>query len=198
MPRLAAATPDRASPPPLASTPRIRIVPADGVAALAEHLRAIAQSVFTAPPWSEDPGRARTTTERLLSDAAQPGFMLAVAEHGPHITGFAYGCPGRGLAWYASHPDATGTTEPFELRELAVLSHARGHGTGAALHDAVMTTAEGRPCWLTTDAHALPAVALYRSRGWQTMHLLPAIRRHSPGLLMRKPARPPPVPGSAR
>ncbi|WP_333766910.1 GNAT family N-acetyltransferase [Streptomyces sp. IBSBF 2435] len=63
---------------------------------------------------------------------------------------------------------------PFELRELAVAPHLSGRGVGAALHDALTAATPPGPRWLITHPYGAPALALYRSRGWQTTRNLPA------------------------
>lgn len=61
----------------------------------------------------------------------------------------------------------------FEFVELAVLTDARGHGTGGALHDALLAGLSHERALLGTssDPHD-PAVRLYRSRGWDHLGLL--------------------------
>ncbi|MEV6736369.1 GNAT family N-acetyltransferase [Streptomyces sp. NPDC051104] len=108
---------------------------------------------------------------RLAQDAQHPGFTLVLADTQGRPAGFAYGRPACHLAALADRPPANGS-QPLELRELAVVPHARGHGIGAALHDTLTAATPTGPRWLITHPHAAPALTLYRTRGWRTIRLL--------------------------
>ena len=157
-------------PGPHGATRVRRITPAR----LAPHLDALtrlAHATFTPRPWHAAPADIARLINRLTIDAHQPGFRLLLADDAAgHLVGFAYGRPACHLAALADQPPVGRL--PFELRELAVTPSACGHGIGAALHDALLTTAPPGPRWLLTHPHAAPALALYRARGWRTAKLL--------------------------
>ncbi|MGW0450669.1 GNAT family N-acetyltransferase [Streptosporangium sandarakinum] len=150
-----------------AAPPRVRLL---GPAQAVRHLPGIADvggQAFTQPPWCEPQAMARTVAARVLADSHRPGFVLAVALDGEETCGFAYGHRCSTLAALARRPRGN----DFTLKELAVLPRVRGHGLGAALHDAVLSAARGGAQWLATDPAATAALGLYRSRGWWTAAL---------------------------
>jgi GNAT superfamily N-acetyltransferase len=149
------------------------------------HLLAIAVAAFAGPPWYEDPATAAGTVVRLLHDSRAAQFVLVLALDGDRTCGFAYGVADRTLETLARVPAAP--LVPFELRELAVDPAARGKGTGAALHDAIVTTSPG-PRWLTTHPGAHRAVTLYRTRGWRSVRLVPSRIDGTPRVLMHRTA----------
>jgi ribosomal protein S18 acetylase RimI-like enzyme len=147
--------------------------PAETESHLAE-LADLASAVYPAPPWRATPTGVTRLVDRLADDSARCGFVLVLAHDAQHnLVGFAYGRPARHLAALAGRPPTT-TPLPFELRELAVAPRACGHGVGSALHDTLTAATPPGPRWLITHPHAAPALALYRSRGWQTARILPA------------------------
>lgn len=150
-------------------------------------LAALAGIVFTPSPWRATPTGITRLSDRLARDSAHCGFVLVLAHDTQHnLVGFAYGRPARHLASLAGRPPTT-TPLPFELRELAVAPQVCGHGVGSALHDTLTAATPPGPRWLITHPHAAPALALYRSRGWQTARILPTPDQHgSVRLLMRR------------
>ncbi len=148
----------------------------------------LAAAVFAAPPWNQTPAHARLLTDRMLADAEQAAFVLAVAFNGdgPGLAGFAYGVPRWPEPGLAAGALTAGGTGPFEFCELAVSPAARGLGAGRALHDAVVGASGPQQRWLVTHPAARPAVALYRARGWHTRRLFPSRTDASIRLLMAR------------
>lgn len=145
----------------------IRLIPAQD---LARHLPSIADvggRCFTRPPWHEPYPAARSVASRALADSRQPGFVLALAQSTDQVYGFAYGHRCSTLAHLAAHPPG----EDFTLKELAVIPELRGLHLGLALHDTVLTAAQGQPHWLSTHIAAQAAIGLYRRRGWRPIAL---------------------------
>jgi len=160
---------------------------ADGLTAV---LAQVAIAAFAGPPWNEPAARARLAIDRMLTDAGSGGtFVLALAFTGaaPDLAGFAYGLRRWHLPALAGQLPAGPGDPPFELCELAVRPAARGQGAGAALHQAILTVSGPRPRWLATHPAARPALALYRTRGWRTAHLVPGPDHDSVRLLMTRP-----------
>jgi len=150
---------------------------------LAPALAQVAAAAFAGPPWHEAAPDAARSVDRMLACARHGSFALAVAfaPEGPGLDGFAYGRPGWHPAVPGGYPPDPACAAPFELCELAVRPSARGRGAGAALHDAIVAASGPRRRWLTTHPAARPALGLYRSRGWQTIRLLPSARDGAPG-----------------
>lgn len=149
----------------------------------------IAARAFAGPPWQEERSRIGRLRDRLVTDSRRCGFRFAWAEDAGRPVGFAYGAYGVGHAVLAAALSETGPVEPppFELCELAVLPSTCGQGVGRALLDAVMTGTADRRCWLLTHPRALPALGLYRSRGWRAYGLLASLPGTTgPRLLMTR------------
>lgn len=115
---------------------------------------------------------------------ARRDFRLALALDDDRVLGFCWGYRGeRGQFW----PDLVARTLPevgaewvgdhFEFVELAVDPAKRRQGLGLRLHDALLAGLTGRALLGTSADDGDPAVALYRSRGWETLGLLDAERR---------------------
>jgi len=162
---------------------------AEAARGLKDELSELAAEAFSAPPWHETPAQARQLTDRMLSDARNPAFVLAFAfaGRGPALAGFGYGLPRRPGPFIAGN-SLTFDGEPFELCELAVRPAARGRGAGRALHDAIVTASGPQPRWLVTHPAAHPAVSLYRARGWHTERLFSSRADGSTRLLMARPS----------
>ncbi|MFC4535403.1 GNAT family N-acetyltransferase [Sphaerisporangium dianthi] len=179
-------SPGRPSGRPGVARTRVRLVGASQATAYRAVLADVGGRVFTEPPWHEPYGFARTVAVRMLIDRHQPGFVLALAlesegeGEGGQVCGFAYGHLASRLAAWAGQPG----TDDFTLKEMAVLPEMRGRGTGAALHDALLTAARGGPRWLATHPAATAALDLYRKRGWRTVAYRP--ERAMTPLIMRK------------
>lgn len=110
--------------------------------------------------------------------AGRPGFRLVVAREGRRLLGLAYGYLGAPGQWWHDRVAAAMTAaqrerwlQPghFELAELMVSPHARRHGVGAALHDAVLEGLASPTALLSTQPDNEPALALYRTRGWKVV-----------------------------
>ena len=149
---------------------------AEAAAGLAGDLADLAATSFASPPWNEAPANAKQLTRQLLADARHPAFVLALAfaGHGPALAGFGYGLRRWPYPVAAGDGPALAGTEPFELCELAVRPAAQGHGTGRALHDAILAASGPQPRWLVTHPDAHPAVRLYHATGWHTGGCTPA------------------------
>ena len=156
---------------------------------LAQALAAVAVAAFAGPPWNEPPGQARAMADQLLGDTSRSGFVLALAvtAGGADLAGFAYGLPRWQLAALAGQRPEPARQPPFEFCEIAVLPAARGRGTGAALHDAIVAVSGPQRRWLATHTAAAPALSLYRSRGWQATRLVPGPGDGTPRVLMTRP-----------
>jgi len=154
----------------------------------AQTLAAVAVSAFAGSPWNEPPSRARTVINRMLDDASRSGFVvaLAITAGAAGLAGFAYGLPRWDLAALAGQRPQPEGQPPFEFCELAVRPAARGRGTGAALHDAIVAVSGPQRRWLATHTAARPALSLYRSRGWQAARLVPGADG-TPRVLMTRP-----------
>ncbi|MEU6219909.1 GNAT family N-acetyltransferase [Streptomyces sp. NPDC047022] len=151
---------------------RLTVIPAGSIAPHLGALAHLAHAAFTPHPWYAAPIDTARLIDRLIRDAHHLAFVLVLAEDTSGCpVGFAYGRRGGHLAALAERLPAS-SAPPFELRELAVVPHACGHGIGAALHDRLINTSPAGPRWLLTHPHAAPALALYRSRGWHTAKVL--------------------------
>lgn len=146
--------------------------------AIRNQLADVYREAFTVSPYDETEADAqRFASETLPQHAARDGFRLVVArqEGGEPIAGFAYGYHGApGQWWYETVSTVIGPeltkqwmTVYFELVELAVTPVAQGQGIGGRLHDAVLSGLPYRTAMLTAFPDALPALRLYRGRGWQ-------------------------------
>jgi len=155
---------------------------------LAPVLAEVALSAFAAPPWNETPAHACQLVSRMLADAQQPGFTLALAftSGGARLAGFGYGLPRCPATGSAADSLLFADTEPFELCQLAVRPAARRIGAGRALHDAVLATSGPQPRWLVTHPAARPAVRLYQTSGWRISRTFPSATNGSGRLLMTR------------
>jgi len=153
-------------------------------AALQKQLAEVYADAFSGPPYHGTLEQAQTwATERLVLQFGYPAFHLVTAERDGRLIGFSYGVLGAEDQWFtqmlrARLPALVAQTwlgAHGELVELAVRSEAHGHGLGGALHDAVVAhlrDVDARTALLVADAGAVPARALYASRGWQDIAVL--------------------------
>jgi ribosomal protein S18 acetylase RimI-like enzyme len=148
---------------------QVRLLPVAALRTRVEQIGNVAATVFAARPWCEPPAASRQLVDRLLLDSTARGFRCVTAEIGGTVVGFAWCRTGWSLANLGGQP-VRGPT-PVEVRELAVDPRWRGHRIGVALHD-LLLTGTSTTAWLTTHPDAHPALALYRSRGWQAVRLV--------------------------
>jgi GNAT superfamily N-acetyltransferase len=142
--------------------------------ARANELAALHAEVYSDPPYLRDVDTA-AFLDRFRVQRRQPGFALAVAEHGGYPVGYAAGMSLRpSTSWWrdltaplpeevtAEHPGRT-----FALVELLVRAPWRRQGIGRTLHDLLLT---GRPEERAT-AVLLPAAAAaqraFQDWGWR-------------------------------
>jgi ribosomal protein S18 acetylase RimI-like enzyme len=124
-----------------------------------------------------------TTDERLAEilprHAGRTGFrFLAAHDAEGRLAGFTYGYHGGPGEWWHDHvaralgPDGTARwLEPghFELVELGVRPDLRRRGLGLRLHDELLARLDAPTAVLSTEQDNQPALALYRSCGWQVI-----------------------------
>jgi ribosomal protein S18 acetylase RimI-like enzyme len=107
------------------------------------------------------------------------GFRF-VAEHDEagRLAGIAYGYEGAAGQWWhdlvsAEMDEATRTRwlRPghFEFVELAVRPDLRRRGLGGRLHDALLDVLDAPAAVLSTEVANVPAITLYRGRGWEVV-----------------------------
>jgi len=185
--RVAAARPVAAQERP----DQVAVVPLTGglallaVRGLAAALAEVFLSAFAAPPWNQTSCQARSLPDRMLADAGQPGFVLALARtHGGGLAGFGYGLPRCPAPGSGAHPLPFAEPRPFELCDLAVRPSAGGTGAWQALHDGILAASGPQPRWLVTP----PAGRLYQASGWQVSRVLPGDAADGGGrILMTRP-----------
>jgi len=156
----------------------VRVESLDGTGALAwqEALADIYAAVFTEPPYEEGPEQVAHYAKSLPNEFTRPGFALTLAFASGTPIGFAYGFTmSADMPFWSLLTDPVGDHLPpaaaeqgrlFFMLELAVNPRWRRHGVGRMLHDSLIATREEEAAILTTRAEALPARALYLSRGW--------------------------------
>jgi ribosomal protein S18 acetylase RimI-like enzyme len=131
------------------------------------------------------PGTSRSRFDEVLPrHAARDGFRCTVADdESGRLVGLAYGYAGAPGEWWHDivskemGPELAGRwlgPGHFELVELMVAPDRRGHGLGGSLHDTVLAGATETTAVLTTQVENIPALALYRQRGWRTV--VPEVR----------------------
>ncbi|MEU8892599.1 GNAT family N-acetyltransferase [Streptomyces sp. NPDC048442] len=147
------------------------------IADVSDELAAAYEEVFTAPPWSEEPGASKEFTDRLAVDRLRPGFRAVVAPSPAGVDGFVTG-------WITQAPFPHGRSYDkvaaqlgphtrqlvvgaYEINEVAVRPGARRTGLGGRLLAAAVEAAapDGR-AWLLTARFATDTVNFYRRRGW--------------------------------
>jgi ribosomal protein S18 acetylase RimI-like enzyme len=117
--------------------------------------------------------------EILPTHAGREGFRFraALADDG-RLLGFAYGYLGSSGQWWHDLVAAAMSRADqsrwlarghFELVELHVHQDARRRGIGGRLHDAILAGLPSPTAVLSTQTDNEPALALYRSRGWQIL-----------------------------
>jgi ribosomal protein S18 acetylase RimI-like enzyme len=149
---------------------------AETVRSIAPALVTLFADVFAEAPYYEDEDDVADFAYRLRNDMRRPGFRCSVAWAGGHddLAGFAYGYEGRPGQPYR---DALADRLPppvvehwlkdyFEFTELAVVSRCRGHGIGERLHDSLINSVLQPRAVLTVNSAAIPAIRLYRKKGW--------------------------------
>ena len=131
-------------------------------------------AAFCAPPWNEDPARARDFGATLAAHAARPGFTASFARDGDgRLVGFGYGFttpdpfPDHGA--YATvrrmlGPAVDRLAGALEVVELAVRPEFQRGGHGRRLLADVVGE---EPAWLLTVTQVQVAVAFYDRLGWR-------------------------------
>jgi GNAT superfamily N-acetyltransferase len=145
-----------------------------GTAERATELAALHAEVYADPPYLRRDD-ASVFPGWLRVQRRQPGFALAVADHGGYPVGYAAGMPLRpSTSWWrdvtAPLPDEVTAEHPgrtFALVQLLVRASWRRQGVGRALHDLLLA---GRPEERAT-AVVLPAAAAaqraFQDWGWR-------------------------------
>jgi ribosomal protein S18 acetylase RimI-like enzyme len=104
-----------------------------------------------------------------------PGFVLAEAQHGGYLVGYALGTPLRpSTSWWRQLttplPDSV-TTEhqgrTFALIELLVRASWRRQGIAGTLHDLILADRPEERATLTVSPTATPAQNAFRKWGWR-------------------------------
>lgn len=152
----------------------------DELAPMLDALAAVYRGAFTLSPYAETEDNVRRfVSETLPQHAGRSGFRLCIARERPEgpVAGFTYGYSGMpGQWWYETVSSAIGPgltkrwmSNYFEFVEVAVMPSAQGQGIGGRLHDALLSGLPHRTAMLTAFPDAMPALGLYRNRGWQTV-----------------------------
>jgi GNAT superfamily N-acetyltransferase len=151
-----------------------QLVDGTGAGERATDLAALHAEVYADSPYLRRDDAA-VFTERFRVQRRQPGFALAVADHGGYPVGYAAGMPLRAsTSWWrdvtAPLPDEVTAEHPgrtFALVDLLVRASWRRQGVGRALHDLLLA---GRPEERAT-AVVLPAAAAaqraFQDWGWR-------------------------------
>jgi GNAT superfamily N-acetyltransferase len=160
---------------------------------LRQQFEHVYRNTFAGSPWHEGETEVHHFLVRLSLHAAHPGFRCVVAWRRGEIVGFAYGFTAGEAPWAGlGRPPVTlgaGLTDQllvgaFQFAELAVVPPARGRGIGGWLHDVLLQGLPYDRSWLITSPSAVPALRLYRSRGWVAVAELEVPGRLGPRLVM--------------
>ena len=121
--------------------------------------------------------------EILPTHSSRDGFRFLAARVEGSLVGFTYGYLGAPGQWWHDIVSAAMTTEQrrhwltpghFELVELHVRPGFRRRGVGARLLDALLGSVDGPTAVLSTQTDNIPALSLYRCRGW--VGVVPSLR----------------------
>jgi ribosomal protein S18 acetylase RimI-like enzyme len=135
------------------------------------------RQTFGAAPYVEDEARLAGFAEQVLpTHAPRRDFRCVVGLEAGEVLGFAYGYTGEPGQWWHDRvvaqlgaAAAEWATEPFEVVTLAVRPAAQRRGIGGRLHDALLTGLSNRTALLSVWDTGIPALRLYRRRGWLTL-----------------------------
>lgn len=122
-------------------------------------------------------GRVLAFADNLRVHAGRAGMEAVAALEGDQLVGFTYGYRGTPGQWWHDQVAAalagqglTGWMRgSFELAELHVLPARQGRGVGGRLHDLLLEAVDAPAAVLSTRRGETPAMALYRSRGWEVL-----------------------------
>jgi GNAT superfamily N-acetyltransferase len=156
------------------------IVCLDGArtAPLVDRLVAVYRAAFAPAPFLETDVEAGWFAQELATELELDGFRCCVARQGEDLGGFAHGfdTPATlpSASWYSSLLDAVGPEAAerwvlgqFAVGWLAVRPAWQGQGLGRRLFRRVLAGTAKRRAWLVAHDLDSPAMALYRSLGWQ-------------------------------
>jgi GNAT superfamily N-acetyltransferase len=147
-------------------------------APLVDRLVAVYRAAFAPAPFHETDVEAGWFAQELVTELELDGFRCCAAGQGEDLGGFAYGfdtpatLPSAG--WYASVLDAVGPEAAerwvlgqFAVGWLAIRPVWQGQGLGRRLFLRLLAGTAKRRAWLVAHDLDSPAMALYRSLGWQ-------------------------------
>jgi GNAT superfamily N-acetyltransferase len=173
------------------STPEIAVRLLDSAAA-ASHvadLSALHAEIYADPPYErrDDDGSFEA---RFRVQRRQPGFVLATAERGGYLIGYAAGMPLRSsTSWWrdlttplpaevtAEYPGRT-----FALVELLVRASWRRQGIGRGLHELILANRREERGTLTVLPTAMAAQNAFHNWGWRKVARTRAADQGSPVL----------------
>lgn len=135
-----------------------------------EHLKSVYGTVFSLPPYNEEPRMVQVFAEAVDTDSHQPGFTMISAWCDRTLVGFAYGYtkpegPWRWPTDLPSPPDLT-TAPTFTVMEWTVDPDHRRRGIGRALMHALLAARPERWAVLTVNPDA-QARNIYEKDGWR-------------------------------
>jgi GNAT superfamily N-acetyltransferase len=158
------------------TAPEIVVRLQDGAATTLQvaDLHALHADVYAEPPYQRVDD-ARSFAERFRVQRRQPGFVLAAAQRGGYLIGYAAGMPLRpSTSWWrdlttplpsdmtAEYPGRT-----FALVELLVRASWRRQGIGRALHELILENRREERATLTVLPTATAAQSAFHSWGWR-------------------------------
>lgn len=140
---------------------------------------AVYQATFAEPPYFEKEEDVARFAESLTRHAQRAGFRCCIAEDSAtgQLLGFAYGYTSQTGQWWhdtvaralSQETIAAWLNGAFEFVELAVIPQMQGQGIGSRLHDALLADLPHRTAVLSTYQAEIPALHLYRRKGWLTL-----------------------------
>lgn len=134
--------------------------------------------------------------KNITKHANYEGFKgLKAKDEKGNIVGFSYGYTSLPAQFYREKIAAqlsekeinTWLTDCFEFVELAVSPHYKRIGIASRLHDSLLESKNHRTAILTTGMENIPAINLYRKKGWERIKKdAPVISRNNLQIIMGK------------
>jgi GNAT superfamily N-acetyltransferase len=133
-------------------------------------LQDVYRVVFSAPPYSEEPGMVDRFAEWIAEESKDLGFQMSVALCGEKIIGFAYGYVHPAGKWWRgtdrSISEDVKSADKFAVMEWAVIPEERGQGIGKQLMEKLLAT-RAEPYATLTVSPAADAREIYERWGWR-------------------------------